>query len=148
MLIKFGIPVLAALALGFGIATTIILKPEQQLTDSPNPPANTSLGANTVAGLGELQTPGEQISIGTSLAGIVRQVAVTTGSTVKTGDILFAIDDRELTAQLATRPPSRGYPHRRPAPRPRPRRRRPSHRRPQHRLPRTRPKTRDLRRNQ
>ena len=52
MLIKFGIPVLAALALGFGIATTIILKPEQQLTDSPNPPANTSLGANTVAGLG------------------------------------------------------------------------------------------------
>jgi multidrug resistance efflux pump len=102
MLIKFGIPVLAALALGFGIATTIILKPEQQLTDSPNPPANTSLGANTVAGLGELQTPGEQISIGTSLAGIVRQVAVTTGSTVKAGDILFAIDDRELTAQLAT----------------------------------------------
>ena len=30
MLIKFGVPILAALALGFGAATTMILKPEDR----------------------------------------------------------------------------------------------------------------------
>ncbi len=101
MFIKFGIPVIAALSLGFGLATTVILKPEQQLTQAVNPPALATLGAHTIAGLGELQTPGEQIAISAALPGIVQHVYVTTGSVVRTGDPLFAIDDRELTAQLA-----------------------------------------------
>lgn len=100
MLIKFGIPILAAAALGFGAATTIILKPEDQLTTAPNPPATTTLGADTVAGLGEFQSPGEPIAIGSSLPGIVRSVHVVAGDAVRRGDALFAIDDRELRAEL------------------------------------------------
>ncbi len=100
MLIKFGIPVFAALALGFGLATTVILKPEEQLTQAVNPPAHSTLGADTIAGLGELQNPGEQIATSAALPGVIKQVFVTTGGVVRAGDPLFAQDDRELAAQL------------------------------------------------
>ncbi len=103
MIIKFGIPLLAAMALGFGAATTLILEPEEQLTAAPNPPASTSLGPSTVAGLGELQTPGEQVLIGTPIPGVVRSVHVTTGDRVGEGDPLFSIDARSLEAELALR---------------------------------------------
>jgi multidrug resistance efflux pump len=100
MIVKFGIPILAAAALGFGAATTVILKPEDQLTTAPNPPATTTLGSETVAGLGEFQSPGEPIAIGSSLPGIVKSVHVVAGDSVRRGDPLFAIDDRELQAEL------------------------------------------------
>lgn len=100
MIVKFGIPILAAAALGFGAATTVILKPEDQLTTAPNPPATTTLGADTVAGLGEFQSPGEPIAVGSSLPGIVKSVHVVAGDSVRRGEPLFAIDDRELQAEL------------------------------------------------
>ncbi len=100
MIVKFGIPILAAAALGFGAATTVILKPEDQLTTAPNPPATTTLGSETVAGLGEFQSPGEPIAVGSSLPGIVKSVHVVAGDSVRRGDPLFAIDDRELQAEL------------------------------------------------
>ncbi|HLP83062.1 MAG TPA: HlyD family efflux transporter periplasmic adaptor subunit [Phycisphaerales bacterium] len=102
MLIKFGIPIFAALALGFGLATTVILKPEEQLTQAVNPPAHSTLAADTIAGLGELQTPGEQIAISAALPGVVKEVFITTGGVVRAGDSLFTLDDRELAAQLAS----------------------------------------------
>lgn len=101
MLVKLGIPILAAGAVGFGAATTVILKPEEQLTTAPNPPASTTLGPETVAGLGEIQSPGEAVSVGAPIAGVVRRVHVATGHRVKEGDPLFAVDDRSLRAQLA-----------------------------------------------
>lgn len=100
MIIKFGIPLLAAAALGFGAATTVILTPEDQLTTAPNPPATTTLGADTVAGLGEFQSPGEPIAVGSPLPGIVKSVHVVAGDSVRAGEPLFAIDDRELQAEL------------------------------------------------
>jgi len=100
MIIKFGIPIVAAAALGFGAATTLILKPEDQLTTAPNPPATTTLGADTVAGLGEFQSPGEPIAVGSSLPGIVKIVHVVAGDSVRRGQPLMAIDDRELQAEL------------------------------------------------
>lgn len=100
MLIKFGLPILAAAALGFGAATTVILKPEDQLTTAPNPPATATLGPDTVAGLGEFQSPGESIAVGASLSGIVKSVYVVAGGAVRRGEPLFAVDDRELRAEL------------------------------------------------
>lgn len=101
MLVKYGIPILAAAALGFGAATTVILKPEDQLTEAPHPPATTSLGPDTVAGLGEIQSPGEAVRVETPLAGAVKHVHVVTGGSVKKGAPLFEIDDRSLRAELA-----------------------------------------------
>jgi HlyD family secretion protein len=103
MLVKYGIPILAAAALGFGAATTVILKPEDQLTTAPHPPATTSLGPDTVAGLGEIQSPGEAVRVETPLAGAVKHVHVVTGGSVKKGAPLFEIDDRSLRAELAVR---------------------------------------------
>lgn len=101
MLVKFGVPIIAAAALGFGTATTVILKPEDQLTTAPNPPATTSLGADTVAGLGEVQGPGEAVRVGSPHEGVVKRVYVVTGDPVRKDDPLFMIDDRSAKAELA-----------------------------------------------
>jgi multidrug resistance efflux pump len=103
MLIKLGVPILAAAALGFGAATTIILEPEEQLTPAHNPPATTTFGANTVAGLGEVQSPGEAVVVGAPLSGLVTRVHVVTGDAVSRADPLYQLDDRELRAQLRLR---------------------------------------------
>jgi multidrug resistance efflux pump len=100
MLIKFGIPILAAAAIGFGAATTMLLKPEDRMTTPPNPPALTTLGADTVAGLGEFQSPGESVAVGSPVSGVVKTVHVITGDVVRRGQPLFEIDDREALAEL------------------------------------------------
>ena len=100
MLIKFGIPLLAAAALGFGVATTLILTPEEHLTPAPHPPASSTLSGETVAGLGELQTPGEPVLISPPIEGVVQEVHAVAGAEVRKGDTLFTIDDRELRADL------------------------------------------------
>ncbi len=103
MWIKFGAPLLAAGALGFGAATTVILTPQEQVTVPPNPPAVTTLGPATVAGLGQVQPPGETTAIGAPVSGLVREVHVVDGQAVRSGDPLFALDDRQLRAELRVR---------------------------------------------
>ncbi len=53
-----------------------------------------------IAGAGIVEASTENIQIGTSVAGIVRELPVAVGSEVKKGDPLFRIDDRELQADL------------------------------------------------
>ena len=103
MLIKFGIPLIAAIAVGFGIATLSHLTPKEQLSAAPNPPPLTTLGANTISGLGEVQMAGEPIAIATPISGIVSKVHVIPGQTVSSGEALFTLDDRALRAELANR---------------------------------------------
>lgn len=103
MLIKFGIPLTAAVAIGFGIATLTHLTPKEQLADAPNPPPLTKLGLNTISGLGEVQMAGEPISIATPISGIVSKVHVVPGQKVSAGEPLFALDDRALHAELCNR---------------------------------------------
>lgn len=103
MLIKFGIPLIAAIAVGFGIATLSHLTPKEQLSAALNPPPLTTLGANTISGLGEVQMAGEPIAIATPISGVVSKVHVIPGQTVSSGEPLFALDDRALRAELANR---------------------------------------------
>ncbi len=103
MLIKFGIPLIAAVAVGFGVATLSHLTPKEQLSAAPNPPPLTTLGANTISGLGEVQMAGEPIAIATPISGIVSKVHVIPGQTVSTGEPLFTLDDRALRAELNNR---------------------------------------------
>ncbi len=102
-LIKYGIPLLATACVGFALATSVILTPQEQVTAAPNPPAVTTLGIGTIAGLGEVQAAGEPVAVGTPVSGLIRDVLVVAGQRVKTGDLLFAIDDRDLKAELAMR---------------------------------------------
>ena len=103
MLIKFGIPLIAAIALGFGIATLGHLTPKEQLSAALNPPPLTKLGANTISGLGEVQMAGEPIAIATPISGIVSKVHVIPGQKVSPGEPLFTLDDRALRAELLNR---------------------------------------------
>ncbi len=99
MFVKIGLPVLAALALGFAIATTILLRPNEDLALPVNPPAITTLKGPTVAGLGAVEPRSECIAIGCPLSGIVATVHVQPGQIVRKGQPLFTLDDRELRAQ-------------------------------------------------
>ncbi|MCU0720927.1 MAG: HlyD family efflux transporter periplasmic adaptor subunit [Pirellula sp.] len=103
MLIKFGIPIFAAVALGFGIATLTHLTPKEQLAAAPNPPPLTKFEGSTISGLGEIQMAGEPVSIATAIAGIVANVHVVPGQSVLVGDPLFTLDDRALRAELNNR---------------------------------------------
>jgi HlyD family secretion protein len=57
--------------------------------------------ATFVAGAGLIEPSSELIAIGTPIAGIVNEVAVTVGAQVAAGAVLFRLDDRALRAQLA-----------------------------------------------
>jgi HlyD family secretion protein len=103
MIIKIGIPILAAFALGFAVSTTALLIPEAQLTSPIYPPAVSTLGESTIAGLGVVEPRSERIAIGTPLSGIVARVHVVAGQKVKKDDPLFRLDDREGRAELNAR---------------------------------------------
>ncbi len=53
-----------------------------------------------VSGAGLIEASSRNIAIGTPVPGIVKNIAVNVGDTIKTGDVLFELDDRELQAQL------------------------------------------------
>ena len=55
---------------------------------------------NFIAGAGLVEPSSELIAIGTPMAGIVVDVPVAVGTTVKAGEVLFRMDDRALQAQL------------------------------------------------
>jgi multidrug efflux pump subunit AcrA (membrane-fusion protein) len=56
-----------------------------------------------IAGAGLIEASTENIAIGTLVPGVVTQVFVRVGDTVKAGDPLFKIDDRDLQADLLVR---------------------------------------------
>jgi len=56
-----------------------------------------------VAAVGLVETSTENIAIGTPLSDVVAEVLVTVGQSVKTGDPLFKLDDRQRQADLAAR---------------------------------------------
>jgi RND family efflux transporter MFP subunit len=56
--------------------------------------------ASNVAGTGIVEASTENIAIGTPVSGVVASMLVRPGTHVRAGEVLFKIDDRELTAQL------------------------------------------------
>lgn len=99
---KYIIPLLALAGAVFAIFTVF-------RGDSPEPASGhdqespQSAAAASVAGSGIVEANTENISIGTQIAGIVSEVFVQIGSSVKRGDPLFRIDDRSLLAERTIR---------------------------------------------
>jgi multidrug efflux pump subunit AcrA (membrane-fusion protein) len=93
------IGVLAALGAAYSVART---QPRRHRTDPPSPPPVSDF-AKTVAAVGLVEANSENIAIGTPLAGVVGRVFVKVGQSVKSGDPLFALDTRQLLADLAVR---------------------------------------------
>lgn len=69
----------------------------QPVIPPPQSPFSESIG-----GRGLVESVNENVRVAPSTPGLVRQVAVKVGDTVKTGDLLFALDDRDTLAAVKT----------------------------------------------
>lgn len=99
---KYTIPVIAAAGFAFAVYSVAVgAKPapvSQQLAEPAKAPFNSYIAA---AGIIEAKT--NNINIGTPVPGIVKQIFVKWGDTVRAGSALFTLDDRELSAELGVR---------------------------------------------
>jgi RND family efflux transporter MFP subunit len=99
-LIRYGtiVVALAGVAAILGIAR---LQAERQLPpagDPPLPPAPKPY-AQSVSATGILEALSENVAIGVPQSGLVAEMKVKVNEAVKTGDVLFRLDDRDLRAQ-------------------------------------------------
>lgn len=97
---------MSVLGIGFAVLTVVngskSFPPSQPVVDPGMPPFRSS-----VAGAGIVEANTENIAIGTLIPGVVSEIYVSVGSTVKVHDPLFKIDDRDLKAQLVIRQTAR-----------------------------------------
>ncbi len=90
---------------GVGIAGAISFsllgnKPESVRNQIEHPAPPSTPYDNTVSGTGMVEANSRNISIGSHLSGIVKEVLVQEGLEVKKGDTLFTLDDRDTLAEF------------------------------------------------
>jgi len=93
------IPIVAVVALLFGVVSVLRTQPRSQRTSPPEPPPHSDF-AQTIAAVGLIEASTENIAIGSHLPGVVEKIYVVAGDRVKAGAPLFKIDDRQLRAGL------------------------------------------------
>lgn len=94
------VPIVAVCGVIIALAVAIT----SQSKTAPSPPAAEPPLApyqDYVGGAGIVEAGTANINVGSSLPGIVKKVRVKVGQRVRTGDVLFEIDDREYRAELA-----------------------------------------------
>ncbi len=99
-LLRYG-TILAAIAGVFAIIGIDRLQAERQIppsTDPPLPPAPKPY-AHAISAAGILEALSENVAIGVPQPGLVTAVKAKVNDAVKTGDVLFLLDDRDLQAQ-------------------------------------------------
>lgn len=92
-----------AAVVGFCIAIFLVVSGDRTTGDG-NPAVRTFQPPfdSYIAGAGTVEASTGNIAIGTPVSGVVTEIYVKVGDTVKAGDPLFRIDDRSLQAQLLT----------------------------------------------
>ena len=102
MLTKYGIPVLAALALTFAAISVARLKPTESKVAPYLPPPSATF-ANKVGAVGLVEASSENIAVSQAVPGLVTDVYVKAGDRVQKGQRLFSLDARDVRAELALR---------------------------------------------
>lgn len=102
MIRKYLLPALAIAGVVFAIYSVIIGSKPVPAAPPVVQPSQAPFDSY-IAGAGIIEASTENISVGTSLSGIVTKVPVAVGAKVRNGDMLFVIDDRELRAEFAVR---------------------------------------------
>ena len=100
MFTRLILPVIAAVVLAFSVVSIIRTQPVRASAEPPVSPPSSNFKTR-VAAVGLIEANSENISIGSHLPGIVAEVLVRVGDTVKAGASLFRLDTRHLAAQLA-----------------------------------------------
>ena len=98
--------ILPILAVGAIIITAILVlgsQPDRSVKAADKTPAKAGekMASGAVAGSGIVEPSSEVISIGSHVSGVVSDVYVTAGQQVTAGQPLFAIDSRQVSAQIA-----------------------------------------------
>jgi multidrug resistance efflux pump len=102
MLTKYGIPVIAALALIFTAVSVARLRPVDAKVEPFMPPPSAPFSAK-VGAVGIVEASSENIAVSLPVPGLVTSVYVRAGDRVAKGQRLFALDDRDVRAELALR---------------------------------------------
>jgi multidrug efflux pump subunit AcrA (membrane-fusion protein) len=102
MLTKYGIPVIAAMALIFATISVARLRPVESKVEPYMPPPSASF-INKVGAVGIVEASSENIAVSLPVPGLVTAVYVKAGDRVKKGQRLFSLDDRDIRAELALR---------------------------------------------
>lgn len=102
MFVKYLLPIVAVLAFSFALRHVVVAESRKPVPPPPVEPARSPF-QGTVAATGLVEARSENISIGSPTSGIVEEVFVKVGQTVKAGDPLFRLDDRQRKAELLSR---------------------------------------------
>lgn len=102
MLTKYGIPVVAAVALTFAVLSVARLRPANAKFEPHLPPPSASF-EERVGAVGLVEASSENIAVSLPVAGLVTEVYVRAGDRVLKGQKLFSLDDRDVRAELALR---------------------------------------------
>lgn len=92
------LPLLAAVGLIFA-CISVFGRPTESKKAPYSPPPQAQFASN-IAGIGVIEPKSELMALGTELPGIVRNVYVKAGDQIKAGAPLFALDLRDITAQI------------------------------------------------
>jgi len=101
-MIRYGVPVIAAILLVFGVVRVIQSRPIRPATVPVKPPPIVAY-ERTVGGVGLVEARTENIAISTPVSGLCVQVHVKVGDRVTAGQKLFSLDDRDLQSELVVR---------------------------------------------
>lgn len=102
MLVRYGMPALAILALAFAIISTNRATPKVVYAEPPFPPPVAAY-SNQLGAVGLVEAAGENIAVSPPVPGMVTRVEVKAGESVEAGQLLFSLDDRDLLAELTLR---------------------------------------------
>lgn len=100
LFMRWKLPYVAFFSLVFALVVVFMRAKPELKTPLISPPKGQYL--KNIAGIGIIEPKSEIISIGVELAGVVRDVLVKVGDYVKNGDMLFALDQRDIDAQIVT----------------------------------------------
>ena len=101
-MIKYGLPILAVLALVFAMVSVVNLTPARPSVDPPSPPPSAAF-PKQIGAVGLVEARSENIAISVPVFGLVTSVHVQVSDPVKKGQALFSLDDRDLRAELELR---------------------------------------------
>jgi HlyD family secretion protein len=99
MIRTYILPVIALFGFLFAIGTVVRGAEPTPVAQPIAQPAKAPF-ETFIAGAGIVEASTENIAVGSPVSGVVTRVAVKPGDTVKTGDPLFFLDDRDLQASL------------------------------------------------
>jgi multidrug efflux pump subunit AcrA (membrane-fusion protein) len=101
-MLKYGLSLLAALALTLAVASVVRSRPIRKPAAPPAAPPQAVFKEN-IGAVGLVESSTENIAISVPVSGLVTAVYVKAGDRVPKGQKLFSLDDRDLQAELALR---------------------------------------------